>query len=928
MYFQSKVTGVVYIFYQCIVIANGQTISLCVYKDGDTPVTPMAGSLFAVAMVPKDWPGVSATLSNNQLISRQGWNELGGWETGNLANGLFSFDGAFQPVSGRYVVPLEGTYIVSCIININGTVKLPLEVMIAVNDKQRHFSRHCDDTGPHITLHPPPLLRVASDACQAISLHCEAVSNGKITYQWFKNNQLLVEKSPSLVINNARLSDAGRYMCAAESYNVSVTSYPSIVEVFGDTNDIFTLNPSISTSETILTNTSPLDFEQEKEYRLNIKATNADTRQSLDILVTINIEDVNDNYPVFTPQFYATSVPEEAWKGALILQVTTTDVDSGDNRKVTYSITGGNTGGAFDINPANGIVFVNNTLDYESIQSYNLSIEARDLGHPSLQSHGNAHVTIRITDSNDNNPVFSVSAYNFSVAEDSGKGWVVGRVHATDRDKADNGRVIYVIQDTEMLKTFSINQTSGEISLSGEIDYEVTNVYELLVTAVDQGTHPRTGAVLVRISVQDVNDNFPIFDPKAYSVYVTEATIVGTDILRVYAGDKDSGLRGDVRYTITEGDTDGTFRVTARGGIVVNRTLDREHKQRYNLTITATDRGSPPKTSHDPCRVEIHVGDVNDNFPQFLASMYNTTLPENASIGYDVIRVQATDDDIGSNALITYHMDTSCYSSRLANQTLTVNETTGVVYTTQEIDFDTLQDDDKSIRFRVEAKDGGSPSLKSFVEVVVMITDVNDNSPVFMNLPKIVSIRDDTPESETIYTVIAKDRDYGSNAHVRYSIEELKENGVVIPNQDVFGIDANSGRVFATKAFKKEYRTEFELVIQARDLGSPPLSSRSSLSIRVNDANDHKPAFEKPLYKRSFSTPPTTNSLLFTVNASDQDIGNNSVIDYEINLVNATDTCQANFSIASNGTCHVTIIIEPDEANYSSKSTAGSRKEK
>lgn len=114
-------------------LSKGQTITLCIYKDGNNVVSLTTNSLFSVSMVPKDWPGVSATLNTDQLLSRQGWNEVGNWTIGNLAEGSFSFDGAFNTVSGRYVTPLEGTYIVSCNLILKGTVGFPLEMMIAVN---------------------------------------------------------------------------------------------------------------------------------------------------------------------------------------------------------------------------------------------------------------------------------------------------------------------------------------------------------------------------------------------------------------------------------------------------------------------------------------------------------------------------------------------------------------------------------------------------------------------------------------------------------------------------------------------------------------------------------------------------------------------------------------------------------------------------
>lgn len=119
-------TGILY-------LKKGRNITLCVYKDGDSSVTITTNTLFSVSMVPKDWPGVSATLTNDQAISNPGWNEIGNWKIGNLVDGSFSFDGAFDAVRGRYTTPLEGTYIVSSTVVLHGTVRSPLEVMVAVD---------------------------------------------------------------------------------------------------------------------------------------------------------------------------------------------------------------------------------------------------------------------------------------------------------------------------------------------------------------------------------------------------------------------------------------------------------------------------------------------------------------------------------------------------------------------------------------------------------------------------------------------------------------------------------------------------------------------------------------------------------------------------------------------------------------------------
>lgn len=649
----------------------------------------------------------------------------------------------------------------------------------------------------------------------------------------------------------------------------------------GNINDTFEFNPPLSTNEVTLTNTKTLDYEHIKKYQLIIKATNTDTLQSVYTHVTINVNDVNDNAPEFRPEAYSASVYENAWVGALVVQVTAIDMDSGDNSKVVYGIVGGNTGGVFGIHPDKGLLLVNNTLDFETNQSYNLTIEARDRDNPSLKSREHAHVIITVQDSNDNNPVFVDLKYNFTIAEVAGNGTFIGRVNATDADQDNYGRISFSILDTEMLKVFSIDKTSGVLSLVGRLDYESKKFYVLLISAQDQGAHPRSSTTLVYIWVQDANDNYPTCNPRHYNVTVTETTIVGTEIVHVYADDKDHGLNGDVSYSISGGNANGMFRVSSSGVIVLNKSLDRETASNYNLNITLTDKGSPPKVSHDPCRVIIQVMDVNDNYPQFLKSVYHATLPENTIIGYDVIRVNASDADSGANALLTYDIDQSC-SSVEANQSFAINATTGDIYTTQAIDYDILIA--KSLRLRVVVKDGGLPSLSSYIDVIVMVTDVNDNVPVFVNLPYALTIRDDTPEDKVIFTAIAKDADTGLNAQIRYSIFTVKTKpGISCSlDQDVFGINSTSGQLFPIKSFRKDCTTQYDVIILANDTGNPSLSSRGNLTVIVKDVNDRSPIFQEKVYEKTFIKLPLKGSLLESVKAMDADFGNNSVIDYEV----------------------------------------------
>ncbi|EDO36707.1 predicted protein, partial [Nematostella vectensis] len=458
--------------------------------------------------------------------------------------------------------------------------------------------------------------------------------------------------------------------------------------------------------------TRSLDRESNASYSVTVMASDGKFQAFLEI--DVHIQDINDQYPVFSPQNYSVAISEESWVRLPVLQVTAVDMDSGSNSQVTYSIVDGNS--SFSIDPNTGQIIVHRTLDFEVTRSFILRVQARDNGKPALVSRDYAYVTINITDENDNNPVFDKRSYNFSITEDVAKGTVFGFVRANDADSGKNAKLSYSIPDEDVRKTFAVDEITGNLSVVGDIDRERTGIYSFVVVVTDHGSSPRVGFAVVSVQVKDVNDNQPIFRPQNYTVRISEGTSVGTKIVWVHAHDEDIGPNALITYHIDSGNKESIFDIED-GTIVLNGTLDREVMDQYTLGILATDNGEPPQLSRDPAIVVITIEDINDNYPEFNASVYSVNISEDTSIGTQVLSVYASDKDLGSNAHVQYFIIASANDD--IKRVFDVNKTTGAISTTSNLDFESANN---RFQFQVEARDNGKPALYSQTTVEIMVT--------------------------------------------------------------------------------------------------------------------------------------------------------------------------------------------------------------
>ncbi|XP_069510290.1 protocadherin gamma-B5-like isoform X49 [Ambystoma mexicanum] len=373
------------------------------------------------------------------------------------------------------------------------------------------------------------------------------------------------------------------------------------------------------------------------------------------------------------------------------------------------------------------------------------------------------------------------------------------------------------------LNIFSLDAESGEIRVSGPLDFEKINSYKMVVEAKDGGGHVSRCRVI--IDVIDENDNAPEITFTSVTSPLPENSPPDTVVALIYVNDQDSGANGEVVCVIQE---KIPFKLLLSYGkyykIVTARTLDRETAPEYNITVTATDKGSAPLATSRTIRVQL--SDINDNSPVFSKMFYQVYVTENNSPGASVYQLIASDLDLNQNSHITYAISNHV-GDMLLSSYISINSQTGVIYAQRSYDYEQLRE----FEFQVKAQDSGSPPLSSNVTVKVFIVDQNDNPPDIL-YPALgpdgsVLFEMVPPSSDPGYLitkVVAVDADSGHNAWLSYHLLHALES-------PLFKIGLHSGEIRTSRAFLEKDLLKQKVVILVKDNGQPPLSATVTLNM-------------------------------------------------------------------------------------------------
>ncbi|KAK2849132.1 hypothetical protein Q5P01_008966 [Channa striata] len=542
--------------------------------------------------------------------------------------------------------------------------------------------------------------------------------------------------------------------------------------------------------------------------------------------ISLHIQDINDNSPQFKEEIMDIEIHESADKGARFVIEEAHDADVGQNSVQQYSLKQ-NDNFILATNGNTIELVLDKELDREKQQDINLLLTALDGGSP--QRSGTVVIHVTVLDANDNVPVFSQSVYKASLPENSPVDTVVVTVSATDADQGVNGDVTYefghVTEDVK--KVFSIDRKFGKIKVISNVDYETATSFEIRVKAKDGLGLSSYSKVI--ISMTDVNDNAPVVSLKSLTNVIPENITPGTEVGIINVQDRDSDTNGQVRCSIQQ---NVPFKLVPSiknyYSLVTTGQLDRELVSDYNITITATDEGSPPLSSSKT--VQLSVADINDNPPVFEEQSYSAYVTENNKAGSTLCSVTARDPDWRQNGTVIYSLLPGEVNGAPVSSYLSVNGDTGVIHAVRSFDYEQF----RSFKVHVMARDNGSPPLSSNVTVSVFISDVNDNCPqILYPAPEGNSFMTElVPKAahggSLVSKVIAVDADSGQNAWLSYHIVKSTDPGL-------FTIGVHSGEIRTQRDISESDSMKQNLIVAVKDNGQPSLSATCSMLLLISD---------------------------------------------------------------------------------------------
>ncbi|NWY46658.1 PCDGK protein, partial [Sylvia atricapilla] len=489
---------------------------------------------------------------------------------------------------------------------------------------------------------------------------------------------------------------------------------------------------------------------------------------------TVEIQDINDNDPVFPSSQARLEISESVAAGARFPLESAQDPDVGINSLQTYQLST-NPNFALDVQTrVDGSKYaelvLEKELDREEQRELNLVLTALDGGSPPRSAHVQIHIDV--IDANDNAPVFNQSTYKASVRENTPSGTLVARISAYDLDDGPNGDIVYSFSShtpAKVRELFALDSATGELRVKGQLDYEETKLYEIYLQAKDKGAVPGVAHCKVLVEVVDVNDNAP------------EVTVTS-----VYSPVPEDAAPGTVVAL---------------------------------LSVTDLD-------SHDNgLHILVQVSDVNDNAPKSSQDSYDVYVPENNIPGIPILNVSATDPDLGRNAHLSY---TLLQGDTTYGHLFSINRENGTLYVLTSLDHE----DQVEFSMVVQVQDGGFPPLATNVSVSVFVTDLNDNAPmVLYPHPNTTATYTDvvapgTAAGHMVTKVVAVDADAGYNAWISYTLLQATD-------PSLFSVGLHNGEIFTARQLREDDPPEHTLVILLKDHGEPVLSTSATISISV-----------------------------------------------------------------------------------------------
>uniref|UniRef100_A0A3B3BAL7 Protocadherin gamma-A10-like n=1 Tax=Oryzias melastigma TaxID=30732 RepID=A0A3B3BAL7_ORYME len=548
--------------------------------------------------------------------------------------------------------------------------------------------------------------------------------------------------------------------------------------------------------------------------------------------ITIEVQDVNDHAPVFPKKEIHLDISESTAVGTAFLLDSASDPDVGINSLQSYALKANEhfilKQRARPDGSKYAEIVLHKALDREKQSEHALVLSAVDGGEP--QMSGTVKIQVSVLDANDNAPVFTQRLYKASVLENVLRGAIILRVSAVDADQGYNGNVTYYFTHLEEDSSFpfEINPFTGEIKLTGELDYELLSSYEINIQEKDPWG--LVGHSKLIIDILDVNDNSPVITMASYSGKISEDSPPGTVVALISVQDKDSGKNGQVRVAIEE-NLPFSIKSTLRNyyTLVTEQILDREINSKYNITLTAVDEAFQALSSKKSFVLEIT--DVNDNAPAFGQNVYTTHVMENNSPGVTLLQVQATDPDQGQNAHLSYFLVENEINGNPVSKYFSIKPESGTIQSLYSFDYEQT----KEFRLQVKAVDGGSPPLSSNTTVIIKVQDQNDNPPQVLYPVQTAGsvVAEMVPRSADVgylvTKVVAVDVDSGQNAWLSYKLQKATDRAL-------FEVGSQNGEIRTVRQVTEKDLLKQRLTVIVEDNGQPSRSATVIVNVAVADS--------------------------------------------------------------------------------------------
>lgn len=552
------------------------------------------------------------------------------------------------------------------------------------------------------------------------------------------------------------------------------------------------------------------------------------------IHVEVEVRDINDNSPEFASRESIVEISENAAVGSRVPLDPAFDADVGSNYIQSYQISVNSHFTIDVLQRADGVKYAElvlmKELDRETQSSYSVELVATDGGYP--HRSGSTKITIRVTDFNDNSPLFDQNSFSVRLPEDAPVGTVILTLNAVDPDEGLNGEVVYGFGKQvshEIRELFQVDNKSGRLTLKSPVDFEDKRTYELDVQATDLGSNPVPSVCKIIIHVTDVNDNAP-------EISITPMTSVSTGVAHISEAadkdslvalistlDRDSGVNSQVHCTLYGHDHFKLRQAHEDSYMIVTAALlDRERISEYNLTVMAEDFGSPPLRKIS--QFTIRLTDENDNAPHFAKTVYEVSVVENNAPGAYITTVEASDADLGINGKITYRLVESMIMGSPVNTFVSLNSVSGSIYALRSFNYEVM----KHLDVHIQASDGGLPQLQSTAVVRLKIVDQNDNQPSIIEPPLYkgsaeVFLPRDAPAGYVVTHIKAADADEGTNAQLSYKITEGGHLG--------FSINKETGKLHVSRQLTYDVNDNVKVTVSVSDNGAPALTSTAIIHL-------------------------------------------------------------------------------------------------